>query len=207
MKRLICVMIAFTLAAVAGCASAEQGWGGWDFFGTPAETVTPAITATPMPNAFRFRDGIRWGMNPLQVQSLENEPMTGRSMADWSIMLTDSKVVVSRFTADLVFMFRQNQLLMISYEFAGGGQDDFMYLGGALATVYGEAAGAEPRTVKALMDVINPNRYRTEQIQQVSKWTAADGTGIYLYYYAENAFAITYVSPELGARVYQTNGL
>jgi len=207
MKRLAVMAAALIIFLTAGAGGAEQGQTTWEQFGLPADTGTPAITATPAPNAFRFRDGIRWGMTPQQVQALETEKMTERSMADWSIMLTDSKVVVSRFTADLVFMFRQNQLQMISYEFPNARQDDFLYLGGALGTVYGEADEADPLTIKALMDAINPNRYKTEQIREAAKWITADSTTIYLYFYAANAFAITYVSPEMGSKIYQINGL
>ena len=215
MRRSMCLGIAVLMIFTAGAVTAEQGPGqqtqetqqGWDQFGLPTTSVTPFITVTPGPNAFRFRDGIRWSMNPQQVQALEPEQMTLRTMADWSVMLTDTKVVVSLFTADLVFMFRQNMLQMISYEFTGVRQDDFRYLGAALSTVYGESTEGDPLTVKALMDAINPNRYKSELIKNTMKWVTADDTSVYLYYYSENAFAITYVSPELGAKVYQVNGL
>lgn len=167
----------------------------------------PEVTATPAPNAFRFRDGIRWGMNTIQVKALETEPMTERSMQNWSIMMTNGKVLVSMFTADLIFMFRENKLLMASYEFQQGSADSFQYLNGALSSVYGESKEAEPLKIKALMDAVNPSRYRIELLTQASQWTAADGTTVYLYYYSKSDFAITYVSPELGSRIYQTNGL
>lgn len=167
----------------------------------------PEVTATPAPNAFRFRDGIRWGMNTMQVKALETEPMTERSMQNWSIMMTNGKVLVSMFTADLIFMFRENKLLMASYEFQQGSADSFQYLGGALSSVYGESKEAEPLKIKALMDAVNPSRYRIELLTQASQWTAADGTTVYLYFYSKSDFAITYVSPELGSRIYQTNGL
>ena len=167
----------------------------------------PEVTATPAPNAFRFRDGIRWGMNTMQVKALETTPMTERSMQNWSIMMTNGKVLVSMFTADLIFMFRENRLLMASYEFQQGSADSFQYLNGALSSVYGESKEAEPLKIKALMDAVNPSRYRIELLTQASQWTAADGTTVYLYYYSQNDFAITYVSPELGSRIYQTNGL
>ena len=61
--------------------------------------------------------------------------------------------------------------------------------------------------IKALMDAINPNLYVTEKIREACAWSASDGTTVYLYYYSSDAFAIMYVSPELGSRVYQTNGL
>ena len=96
---------------------------------------------------------------------------------------------------------------MISYEFQQGSQDDYLYLCGALASLYGEKTEAEPLKIKALMDAINPNRYKTELITQACGWNTADGTAIYLYYYSADAFAIMYASPELGSRIYQTNGL
>jgi hypothetical protein len=207
MKRtaFILAVLITLVSAAGGCAESATGGTGWELFGQPS--VTAAVTATPAPNAFRFRDGIRWGMNKQQVAALEAQAMTERNMQDWSVMLTDGKVAVSMFTADLVFMFREDRLLMISYEFPQGGSDSFQYLTGALGSVYGEKTEAEPLKIKALMDAINPNRYRIEQISQAVCWTAADGTSVYLYYYAQKDFAITYVSPEMGSRIYRTNGL
>jgi len=171
------------------------------------QSETAMATATPAPNAFRFRDGIRWGMNSQQVKAFETEPMTERSMQNWSVMFSDGKVVVSRFTADLIFMFREDRLMMISYEFPQGAQSAFQYLSGALNSLYGTRTEAEPLKIKALMDTINPDRYRTDLICQACGWTYGDGTTVYLYYYSEKDFAITYVSPEMGSRIYQTNGL
>ena len=201
MRRMAAViLITLFMIAITGTACAETVSDMRDWFNMP--------TATPSPDAFRFRDGIRWGMNPQQVKALESVQMTERSMQNWSIMLTDGKVTVSRFTADLVFMFRDNRLLMISYEFSRReGADDFDYLSGALCSLYGEKSPAEPQKIKALMDAINPNRYKTELITDAEGWMTADGTTIYLYNYSPEAFAIMYVSPELGSRIYQTNGL
>ena len=188
------------IIVIIGTAGAETVSGIRDWFNMP--------TATPAPDAFRFRDGIRWGMNPQQVKALESEQMTERNGQNWSIMLTDGKVSVSRFTADLVFMFRDNRLLMIIYEFPGKkGSDDFIYLSGALCSLYGEKTPAEPLKIKALMDAINPDRYKTELLTDAEGWMTTDGTTIYLYNYSSEAFAIMYVSPELGSRIYQTNGL
>ncbi|MBP5729056.1 MAG: hypothetical protein J6Y48_18480 [Clostridia bacterium] len=201
MKRLAASILAVLFIAVltvTACAETVPDMRNW--FNTP--------TATPAPDAFRFRDGIRWGMNPQQVKALETEQMTERSEQNWSIMLTDAKVSVSRFSADLVFMFRDNSLLMILYEFTGKPTtDDFNYLSGALSSLYGEAASAEPLKIKALMDAINPNRYKTEDIKEAEGWMTADGTTVYLYHYSPQAFAVMYVSPVIGSRIYQTNGL
>ena len=200
MRRVFSAVTAVMLLLLFWTAGAETVSDMRELFSMP--------TATPSPDAFRFRDGIRWGMNQQQVQALESEKMTERTMQNWSIMLTDGKVAVSRYTADLVFMFRENRLMMISYEFQRqASRDDFNYLSAALGSLYGAAAAAEPVKIKALMDTINPNRYRTELITAAETWMTADGTTIYLYYYSTDAFAIMYVSPELGAGIYQTNGL
>ena len=197
--------IAYLLTLIIIFAVSNAGSEGIREWLLQSETATP--TVTPAPNAFRFRDGIRWGMNSLQVKAFETEPMTERSMQEWSIMFSDGKVVVSRFTADLIFMFLEDRLMMISYEFPQGTQNNFQYLAGALDSLYGSRTDEEPLKIKALMDTINPDRYRTELISQACGWTYADGTTVYLYYYSEKDFAIMYVSPEMGNRIYQTNGL
>jgi hypothetical protein len=97
---------------------------------------------------------------------------------------------------------------MISYEFSRSAPaDDYLYLRRALGILYGEEQEADPMTVKALMDMINPNRYLLDQIREVLAWETEDGTFIYQYYYAGDNFALTYVSPLLGKEIYQTNGL
>jgi hypothetical protein len=106
MKRFFIFTLVFMMLLVSGARGEDLLNGILDLLETP--TATPSPTATPAPNAFRFRDGIRWGMNPAQVRALENVPMTERSTQNWSVMLTDEKVAVSRFTADLVLCFFRN---------------------------------------------------------------------------------------------------
>ncbi|MBR5960814.1 MAG: hypothetical protein IKZ98_07430 [Clostridia bacterium] len=201
MRRVAAVILAvLIIIAVTGTVTAETVSDIRDWLSMP--------TATPAPDAFRFREGIRWGMSPQQVKALEGVQMTERNGQNWSIMLTNGKVAVSRFTADLVFMFRNDRLLMITYEFPrtkDGG--DFSYLSGALCSLYGEKEPAEALKIKALMDAIYPDKYETKQITDAEGWMTTDGTTIYLYNFSKEAFAIMYVSPELGSRIYQTNGL
>lgn len=197
MKRL--AAIAVVLLMMISSAAGAEGIGGW------FQSAEP--TATPAPNAFRFREGIRWGMNTQQVRALETSPMIERSMQNWSIIKSDGKVDVSRFTADLVFMFYDDRLMMISYEFPQGTSDSFLYLAGALSSLYGEKKEADPMKIKALMDRINPNLYKAELITQACVWNHDDETSVYLFYFSKADYAILYVSPELGSRAYQTNGL
>ena len=164
---------------------------------------------------FSFRNGISWGMNPQQVSVIENIPMEQRSSTEWSVMVPTEKVQVSRFYADLVYMFYQNALRMINYEFQEerNGQTDprslnYQYLTGALCSVYGESREANPAVIKGWMDRIYQDYYQQEKIHDALEWTAEDGTVIFLYYFSDTSFAILYVCPSNGGGSgYDTNGL
>ena len=201
MKKFLTVILALMMLSAAGSASAA----GFGLLSTPVPQATEQIPA------FTFRNGISWNMTTEQVSTLETAPMNERTSGEWSVMVTTEKVAVSRFAAELVFIFRQNQLRMITYEFNYNNDSviSFYYLIGALEFKYGKSQDAEPQTVKNLMDRIDPNHYRTERIQQVHAWTDKDGTGIYLYYFDTDRFAILYASPELSAPGggYDVNGL
>lgn len=159
---------------------------------------------------FVFRNGIAWGMNPQQVSLTEDIPMELRNSSDWSVMISGSSVAVSRFTADLVYMFYQDALRMITYEF----QEDcstlnFQYLMGALSSLYGEGKEVASSAIKGWMDRIYQNYYNEDQIQKATGWLTEDGTSVYLYYYTADKYAILYVCPsENGSDIhYETNGL
>ena len=216
LRRLAAMAAAGIMASGGACAEETNSllsiWESLGFGANPTATLTPeptpAATPTPAPEDFRFRDGIRWGMTMQQVKALENENMVERSNQEWSIMVTTEKVAVSRFTADLVFMFRQDQLRMITYEFQRpDAEADFQYMAGALSSLYGEKQEADPSVVKTLMDAINPGRYRLEQMDQTYAWIRGDGTAIFLYYYGPGLFSVMYAAPDLGGGLYQTQGL
>ena len=209
--RVVVILAAVILAAGSACAD-ETIPSIWQVLGvgvaTDAPTETPQPTITPSPDAFRFREGIRWGMNPQQVKALESENMVERVLQDWAIMVTTEKVAVSRFTADLVFIFRQEQLKMIVYEFQRqDAENDFQYLTGALCSLYGEQKEADPSMVRVLMDAVNPGRYQADGLTKAYGWLLSDGTAVFQYRYAKDSFGVMYVAPELGGGLYQTNGL
>ena len=159
---------------------------------------------------FSFRNGVQWGMTPESVRSVETESMTERGKGEWSVMMTDEPVPVSRFTADLIFIFQNQTLKMITYEFQQDATGlNYQYLIGALTSVYGEAQDASPKTIKQLMDLIYPDRFRTERIREQKVWNYTDGTHVYLYFFSDNNYAILYTSPEFSVQNngYETNGL
>ena len=160
--------------------------------------------------AFSFRNGVAWGMNPQQVSLTEEIPMEKRSSPDWSVMITAEPVKVSRYTADLVYMFYQDALRMITYEFRTDCTTlNYQYLTGALCSVYGEGSEASPAEIKRWMDLVYQDYYQEERIRQALKWTSEDGTRIFLYYFTETTYAILYVCPASngGGGGYETNGL
>ena len=203
MKKGLALLIIMALVCGAVCT-------GWAESGTIPSIRETIQTESEVP-PFSFRGGIGWNMDMQQVRLLENSPMEERSSTEWSIMINSEPVTVSRFTADLVFMFYQNQLKMITYEFQSGASTlNFQYLLGALSSVYGDSVNAEGAVVKSMMDRIYPDRYRGDWIREGHMWTSRDGTHIFLYYFSANAYAILYTSPELTVRStggYDVNGL
>ncbi len=160
--------------------------------------------------AFSFRNGVTWGMNPQQVMDAENVAMDLRSSSEWSVMITSAPVAVSRFAADLVYMFYQDALRMITYEFQKENCTslNYQYLTGALCSVYGDSKDANPLVIKSWMDRIYQDYYRQEKIARAKEWSAEDGTSIFLYYYTEDKYAILYICPVSSSTSgYDTNGL
>ena len=203
MKKGLALLIITALACGMICpGTAESGT-----IPSIRETIQTETEVQP----FSFRGGIGWNMDMQQVRLLEISPMEERSSTELSIMINSEPVTVSRFTADLVFMFYQNQLKMITYEFQSGASTlNFQYLLGALSSVYGDSVNAEGTVIKSMMDRIYPDRYRGDWIREGHMWTSRDGTHIFLYYFSANAYAILYTSPELTVRStggYDVNGL
>ena len=205
MRRLWAILACAILGAAAVCPGMAEEAGN---IPSIRETMQ---TESKQTAAFSFRNGIGWNMSMEQVKALENVGMTERSSNEWAVMVTTEPVQVSRFQADLVFMFWQDRLKMITYEFqADASRLNYQYLLGALCTVYGDSREAQPTVIKSMMDRIYPDRYRTDWIREAHAWTAADGTNLFLYYFSANSYAILYVTPELtvqGGGGYETNGL
>jgi len=157
---------------------------------------------------FSFRAGVTWEMTVNDVQQLENETMVERRQKEWTVLYLQNRVSVSNYYAYLAYIFHQDKLRMIMYEFENEPDSSFLYLTGALDSVYGAEKETTARDVMMIMDQLYPGRYTDEQLKNVISWSAPDGTRIFLYSYAENAFAILYASPETAeAGNYNTQGL
>ena len=202
MKKLLLLLTAAMLLTPLAAGSAEGAVP--ELCGFPTETQTPA------PAGFFFRGGVLWNMTKEQVRAVEPVELTERTNADWSILYPLTPVEVSRYEADLVYMFHEDHLKMIQYDFGNGGTAyDFAYLTGALSTVYGERDEPEAAEIVRLMDQIYPTYYREEMITNRSRWTASDGTVIYQFYYSPGSYTILYANPADGAGQggYVTTGL
>ena len=200
-RKAFCALLAALLALLTAASGLAGGV-------IPNLRETP--TAAPAAAVFSFRGGVQWNMSRDQVRALEPLQLTERAQENWSILYPLSRVEVSRYTADLVYMFYSDRLKMISYDFGPGGADtDFQYLTGALDSVYGEHREPEASEIIGIMDQIYPGYYTAEHLLNRRGWTAGDDTLVYLYYYAENAYAILYVcaggAPSGGG--YVTTGL
>lgn len=205
MKRMIttgCTMflaLCFFVCGALGESAPASGTSIRDLVTTEQQQAKP----------FSFRNGVSWAMNQQQVIAIENIPMKQSASSDWAVLISESPVQVSRFSADLVYMFKQDALRMITYEFT---QDctslNYQYLTGALCSVYGDSREANPLIIKGWMDRIYQNYYQQDLIRSALEWTAEDGTSVFLYYFTPEKYAILYVCPtNNGASSYETTGL
>ena len=153
MKRKIAAMILCAVFAVlATCSALAEG--------TNTNSIRDLLI-TEQKKPFSFRNGVAWAMNQQQVAAIENIPMKQSASSEWSVLISESPVQVSRFSADLIYMFRQDALRMITYEFTKDCSTlNFQYLTGALCSLYGESNAANPLVVKGWMDRIYQNYYQ-----------------------------------------------
>ena len=175
-----------------------------------ADGAIPNLRDTPAPSAgiFSFRGGVHWNMSREQVRALEPIELTERNQDGWSVLLPLSPVEVSLYRADLVYMFYNDRLKMITYDFgAGKSEAEYQYLTGALDTVYGSHTEPSAADIVGVMDQIYPGYYIAGRLLNRRGWKAGDDTLIYQYYYAENAFAILYVCAGDAPAAYVTTGL
>lgn len=172
-------------------------------------TETPAygwVQQTPVPgypdnpasqrteNGFTFRNGVTWDMSPEQVSAIEILPLSGRNNGRWSILASTQKAGVSLFVADLVYIFRDNRLKMICYDFGTeGNAESYEYLAGALESIYGESSVPNAGEIVNIMEQIYPGRYSVNSIIGQKAWHRGTDTSIYLHYYQPNAYSILYV--------------
>ena len=203
MKRAVCLLAALILF-ISGAAA--EGW-----FPTWENTATPAPESGSA-GGFSFRGGVTWDMAPEAVREKESGlQMEERSRDSWSVLYSVSRVEVSRFFADLVYIFHDQQLQMILYAFdKGESKNSFLYLTGALGAVYGEGRDGEAEEVVSLMERVYPGMYTLEGIQDVHAWQVKDGTRIYLYRQEAGSFSVMYAAPGTALPdngVYVTNGL
>ena len=202
-KKALCLLAAMTVL-VSGAAA--EGWfPDWQATSTPAPTKGAA-------DGFRFRGGVGWEMAPEDVRETEGGlQMEERSQESWSVLYSVNRVEVSRFFADLVYIFHDRKLQMILYAFdKAESENSFLYLTGALGAVYGETREAESAEVVGLMERVYPGMYTLSGISDVHAWQAGDGTRIYLYRQEGGSFSVLYASPGTALPadgVYVTNGL
>ena len=200
-RKIAAVFLCLLLAGMGFCCAAAED-------GNPGSIRDLMNSEEKKP--FSFRNGITWAMNQQQVSLIENIPMKQSSSSEWSVLIPESQVQVSRFYADLVYIFRQDALRMITYEFTKDcSMLNYQYLTGALCSLYGESREADATVIKGWMDRIFPNHYALEQIHEAREWTTEDGTSIFQYYYTVENYAILYICPTTngGNAGYDTNGL
>lgn len=197
MKKLFCLLLALLLCMSAVAEMADS-----------SENVTPANAA------FVLRNGITWGASPEAVQAAEGAVDDLYEGTPW-MQLYYYSVSVSNYKADLSYIFREEQLVCIGYDFFALAErnrlpeEDYLYMTEALSSKYGESLGtADTQRVRELMNTLSP--IEDEWIISLyGAWELEDGTYIAALS-MENLFYILYFDEPTMYQlcgIYNTSGL
>ncbi|MGI6173417.1 MAG: hypothetical protein ACOYI8_05890 [Christensenellales bacterium] len=118
-------------------------------------------------DVFTFARGARWGMSRADVMALEDMDEDADFGEEDESGLTDlmvSGVKVSKYAAELAYMFLQDELCCIVYYIpapSDGGDVSYRYLQGALSSLYGEPSNEDESAFLRFAD-------------NIEKWAARD---------------------------------
>lgn len=150
---------------------------------------TAAIAEAP----FSFRGGIGWGMPTADISAIEGRECDIEYAfdADHLIQFYEN-TSVSKYTADMQFVFWDDQLRLIAYDFhSAADADAFAYLGGAMETAYGPSMISDPAEIADVLNHVVPDLYLPEELTDCYCWQLPD-TCIYMFRYPDASFAIVY---------------
>lgn len=178
--------------------------------GVALSGASPEATPAPLaPDAFRLRGGVGWQSTLEQVEESENIwSHDGVETFGNLQVLYVSGVSVSKFEAELMYLFRNGALTAICYGFEGG-EDDMAYLRAALGQKYGAEAGSDASRVARALTAVSPRAVSAETVRENAFWLLPDGTLTAIFCTDENALGILYANEPslLREGVYNTRGL
>jgi hypothetical protein len=131
-------------------------------------------------DGFVFRNGIRWGMSPEEVEKAMEEPVNYAPDGDSEILRVPFPAV-SNFKADMLYLvFESSSLYAAFYEFDY--ENPSLYLKRALSSLYGESerdaeVTAEFAAVLAESPAIVP---AGDSVVSLGQWMTEDNTHILL---------------------------
>ena len=126
---------------------------------------------------FLFRNGVTWASTPEEVRQSEGTDGFEDDYEGWTEQIY-SHATVSKFVADLTYVFRENQLYFCGYWFDDLSDENREYLTKALSSKYGEPTGSDPEALRTLMCLLAPVE---EELLDVQNWRLADGTYIAMF--------------------------
>ena len=162
---------------------------------------------------FTFRNGVQFGMSMDQVIACE-----GSEPGEHDFLTEDSPweclewydVPVSRFSAQLNYIFNGDQLKLAVYDFYNrlhADSGDVDYLKAAIDEVYGEGVISEPEEILAIMNMLVPGLYNLDSFDYRYIWRL-DGVRVFLLSYEnERSYSLMYVSDTMASSEYDTHGL
>lgn len=161
--------------------------------------------------SFTFFNGVRWGMTSEEVTSCE------RKDADYTHgvreHLTESDYddqQVSKYTATRAYSFADDSLFAVCYyRFSSKEKNDFMYLQGALTSLYGESLPLLPEKVYDFFSDVSGEQI-TQTFSDCIEWQVNGDTKIWLFMLDSEEIYLIYISDSFDPSqigVYDTTGL
>ena len=143
--------------------------------------------------AFNFRNGITWGMTSADISGIEGrECDIEYSFDNEHFIQFYENTSVSKYAADMQFVFWDDLLRLAAYDFHGTADDgSFTYLVNAMDSTYGASAEADAAKICDVLNHVVPDLYLPNELTECRVWELAD-TSIYMFCYPENSFAIVY---------------
>lgn len=177
-------------------------------------------------DSFTFRNGITFGMSKEEIVQLEAENgqigedawYTVDGMFYYDSIITED-IPVSKFKADIVYLFDNNQMEMAVYNIRRSSKDDeatFNYLERALCSLYGECTLGKLKDIVSIFTTAMYGSLVSEQYDSsledlgvVLEWNYDDIVKIYLFQLdtISTGLGIIYLDPEWDFGVLNTTGL
>lgn len=161
--------------------------------------------------SFTFFNGVQWGMTSEEVASCEGKDADNTYGMREHLTESDyDDQQVSKYTATRSYLFADDSLFVVCYyRFSSNEKNDYMYLQGALTSLYGESLPLLPEKVYDFFSDLSGEQ-STFTFSDCIEWQVNGDTKIWLFMVDSKKIYLMYISDSFDPSqigVYDTTGL